>query len=369
MKRFVTGGLAGLAAAMALAAPAFAAPGTSTMRVEGSDRTLVPRTPVTTTDVPVGRDGENCSGTSAFATMHAATGGDWEGMYFDDFSSWFVETIKGETHASTEAGFWALWVNNHYADLGLCGTELQQGDDVVLAPRNDQPILDLTGVPATVAPGQVVTVKVTEHGLQDPTAFPSVVVSGPAAGATVTYGGASVTTGGEGAAQITFSAPGPAPVQATEPGHIRSATLSTCVTNGADGACGSAIPGGAAPVAVKDETAPIATIAGLANGRVFSRKRAPRTLRGTISADPSGIKSVRLSILRTVGKRCWAFDGESERFKRHRCGGSRSFRIGDRVEWSYLLPKRLPRGRYTIRVAAIDKAGNDSATQTEIRVR
>jgi Bacterial Ig-like domain len=102
---------------------------------------------------------------------------------------------------------------------------------------------------------------------------------------------------------------------------------------------------------------------------VFARKRAPRTLRGTVSADPSGIKSVRLSIMRAVGKRCWAFDGDSEQFERHRCGGSKSFRIGDRAEWSYLMPRRLPRGRYTIRVAAIDRAGNDSVTQTEIRVR
>jgi hypothetical protein len=113
----------------------------------------------------------------------------------------------------------------------------------------------------------------------------------------------------------------------------------------------------------------VATISGLRKGKVFSRKRAPRTLRGRVSADPSGIKSVRLSILRRVGDRCWAFDGASEQFERHRCRGSKSFRIGDRAEWSYLLPRRLPRGRYTIRVAAIDRAGNDSVTQTEIRVR
>ena len=63
------------------------------------------------------------------------------------------------------------------------------------------------------------------------------------------------------------------------------------------------------------------------------------------------------------------FDGGSERFERHRCGGSQSFRIGDRADWSYLLPKRLPKGRYTIRVVAIDNAGNDAATETVIRVR
>ena len=78
---------------------------------------------------------------------------------------------------------------------------------------------------------------------------------------------------------------------------------------------------------------------------------------------------MRLAISRRVGERCWAFDGAAERFERHRCGGSRSFRIGDRADWSYLLPKRLARGRYTIRVAAIDNAGNAASSTTRIRVK
>ena len=73
--------------------------------------------------------------------------------------------------------------------------------------------------------------------------------------------------------------------------------------------------------------------------------------------------------MRKRGDRCWTFDGASERFERHRCGGRDSFRIGDRADWSYLLPARLRRGRYTIRATAIDKAGNDSSTRMVIRVR
>ena len=88
-----------------------------------------------------------------------------------------------------------------------------------------------------------------------------------------------------------------------------------------------------------------------------------------MSADPSGIKSVRLAITRRKGDRCWTFAGGRERFVRHRCGGWKSFKIGDRADWSYLLPERLGSGRYTIRVVAIDKAGNDGATQERIRVR
>ena len=107
----------------------------------------------------------------------------------------------------------------------------------------------------------------------------------------------------------------------------------------------------------------------LKNGKVYRRKRAPRRIAGRVTADPSGLLSVRLSILRKRGDRCWTFDGASERFERHRCGGRRSFRIGDRADWSYLLPARLRRGRYTIRVVAIDGAGNASVTETRIRVR
>jgi hypothetical protein len=367
MKRFVPGALAGLAAAMLLAAPAAAAPSNVTVRIEGTTQTLVPRTAVTTSDAPVQRSGHECTGTSALGAVNAATGGDWSGSWFDGLG-WFVETMKGETHASMDAGYWGLWINHTFSDLGVCSVELQAGDEVLYSPSNG-PILELGNVPATVAPGQSVAAKVTRHALADLNAYPSTTLHEPAQGASVTYGTGAATTGSDGVAQLTFGGSGPVTVQATAPGSLRSAALTTCVTNGADGACGSSIPSGAVPPSTADTTAPTATLAGLRRGQVFSRKRAPKELKGTVTADPSGIKSVRLSILRKVGERCWAFDGESERFERHRCGGSKSFRIGDRAEWSYLLPRRLPRGSYMIRVAAIDNAGNDSATQTEIRVR
>lgn len=358
MRRIAPGTLAGLVVGAVLAAPALAAPANVAVRVEGDAATLVPRTAVATTAAPVGKDGRTCSGTSALGALDRATAGDWAGDYFDDFSSWFVETIMGETHASNEAGYWALWVNHRFSDLGLCGTELQEGDDLVLAP-NGGPILELAGVPATAAPGTVATVAVTAHGVADPDAFPTVTVSAPAAGVTVAYGAERATTRADGTARLRLNGPGQVAVQATKAGHIRSAVVTACVT-GSDDACDSP---------VRDTTAPEAEIAALPRGKVFSRRRAPRQVSGTVSPDPSGIRSVRLSIVRKRGERCWAFDGRRERFARHRCGGSKSFRLGDRAEWSYLLPHRLRRGRYTIRVVAIDRAGNAAATATRIRVR
>jgi hypothetical protein len=383
MKRFVPGALAGLAAATLLAAPAFAAPASVTVRVEGEHQTLVPRTTVSTTETPVAPEPggtRSCKGTGAMGAIHQATGGDFAGEWGD--LGFLLTTVKGEyqydAYPADPANYWSFWVNYKHMDVGLCDPnfELQEGDDVIVlvdcfsatsACEPAQP-LRLSNVPPTVAPGQPVTVRVDEYGLNDPTAFPSVTVSRPAAGATVSGGGQTATTGADGTATLTFPATGPVSIAVTKPNRVRTAGV-TCVTTGNDGNCGTP-PG--TPLGTEhpdDKTAPKASFTGLPSGKVFSRKRAPRTLRGTVSADPSGIKSVRLSIVRKRGGRCWAFDGASERFERHRCGGSRSFRIGDRAEWSYLLPRRLPRGRYTIRVAAIDNAGNDSVTQTKIRVK
>jgi hypothetical protein len=102
---------------------------------------------------------------------------------------------------------------------------------------------------------------------------------------------------------------------------------------------------------------------------VYKRKRAPRKIAGRVTPDPSGLEEVRLSIKRRVDRRCWRYSGAQERFKRRPCDGWRSFAIGDRAEWSYLLPKRLGKGRYALRAVAVDKAGNDSVTRVVIHVR
>ena len=78
MKKTGSGAFAGLLAALVLAAPAAAAPANVTVRVEGEAHTLVPRTAVTTSITPVGKDGINtCSGTSALGALDRAVGGDW----------------------------------------------------------------------------------------------------------------------------------------------------------------------------------------------------------------------------------------------------------------------------------------------------
>ena len=43
-----------------------------------------------------------------------------------------------------------------------------------------------------------------------------------------------------------------------------------------------------------------------------------------------------------------------------RCGAARGrwFTVGDRAQWSYLLPARLGRGRYVLDIEVTDRAGN-----------
>ena len=53
-----------------------------------------------------------------------------------------------------------------------------------------------------------------------------------------------------------------------------------------------------------------------------------------------------------------------------RCGRGSFLRIGDRADWSYLLPKRLGRGRYVLEAKAIDGAFNrGAAARVRFRVK
>jgi len=373
--------LAGIVAAIALAAPAVAAPANVTVRIEGESATLVPRTAVTTDTAPVFVAGDDaCSGTSAGGALAKATGGQVSGTWSFDY---LVKTIKGETHddpfPADPAKYWSFWVNYEYQNQGLCATELQAGDDVLMfvdcysaenACVSPTP-LRIAGVPATTAPGRPITVRMEEFVVEYDENFVGTTKVQPAAGVTLRAGGRTATTGADGTAQLAFPSAGPVSIAASKPGHVRTAAV-TCVTNGADGSCGSKLPPGVVVGSdpPPDSTAPTAAFSSaLPDGKVFSRRRAPRELSGTVSADPSGLRSVRLSILRRRGGKCWTFRDTTERFKRHKCGGKWYFRIGDRAEWSYLLPRKLPKGRYTIGVMAVDKAFNESRTTVGIRVR
>ena len=134
------------------------------------------------------------------------------------------------------------------------------------------------------------------------------------------------------------------------PGPGGGGPSARCATNGHDGRCGTA-----------DRTPPYARIAAIKDGQRFAKGRGPRALRGTVAAEPAGLKSLRLRLTRNDDGRCGAYDGTKERFVRtKRCAASagRTFAIGTAQDFSYLLPRRLGPGRYVLDVFAVDGAGN-----------
>ena len=359
---------AGLVVAALLPSTAAAAPVTVDLRIEGPTRTLF-EGPVTT-DVRQFRftgesTGHTCDGTAAIGgpsptpvptrgavvAQAAETTPFTIAGTFGQFGASFT-SIAGESVAFDMATskFLAEYVNGQFASLGACADEAHTGDDALFAyGTGSEQLLELAG-PALARPGQTVALKVTDAGTHT-----------AVAGATV--GGR--TTGANGTAVVgPLNARGIADFKATKTGAIRSNRVRVCVTDGQDGACGSQLPQPAAP----DRTAPVATIKGIRNGQSFSRRKAPRKLRGSVTQDPSGLWAVKIRLTRKLGDRCWYFSGSKERFLKRRCGKKHAFKVGDRAEWSYLLPSRLPRGRYVLDTYALDNAFNRSTT-TRVRFR
>jgi hypothetical protein len=358
--------LAGLAAGLTLAllpAPAVAAPVTVDLRIEGPTRTLF-EGPVTTDVRPFRFTGEavghTCDGTAAIggtspvpvptrgaAIAEAAERTPFaiEGTWNAQFGASFTR-IGGESVAFDAATnrFLAEYENGQFAQLGACADDIRPGDRVLFAyGTGNEPLLALAG-PATARPGEAIVVRVTD-------ARNGNAVAGAAVG--------GATTGPDGTATVgPLPADAEADLKATKAGAIRSNRLRV---RGAEGGGGGTTPPGASPApAARDTTGPLASIAGIRDGRRFARRRAPRELRGTVADDPSGLRAVKLRLTRQVGRRCWYFSGKRERFLRRRCGTRHAFKVGEDTSWRYLLPARLRRGRYVLDVYALDRAGNRS---------
>jgi hypothetical protein len=355
---------AGLAAGLltlALAAPAAAAPSNVTVRVEGASGTLVEEGVFTTTTTPVNKRGQgDCSGTSAAGALERGTGGDWDGTYSSSFGSYSVDRIRSESYdfSNPNGDYWAFWVNGRAASQGVCKVELQEGDDVLFfvdrcfdaqppdfACKN-APVRPLVlTAPASAQTGHPVEVSVA---MLDGNGG-----SSPTDGARVTGGGIDAMTGADGRATVTFPQSGQVVLKAAKAGSVRSAAETVAVS-----APGQPPVTPAVPVALPDTAAPVGRVLGIRTGRRFKRRKAPRTLRGSVSPDPSGLRAVKLSLTRSSGGRCQLYSPSKERFRRSRCGRRVNFSIGDRQDFSYLLPKRLGKGRYVLDVIAVDKLGN-----------
>jgi hypothetical protein len=357
---------AGLVSATLLTAPAVGAPVSVDLRIEGPTRTLF-EGPVTTDVRPFQFTGDpathRCDGTTTGGTSPqpvptrgaavVASGVAITGDWFDALGPSF-STVAGESVAFDQATnrFLAEYKNAQFASVGSCADPIQNGDRVLFAYGDGSEALLALDGPQRAAPGAAVTVRVTNA----------------ATGATVA--GASVggqVTGADGTAVVgPFATRGDNDLKATKDGAIRSNRLRVCVTDGSDGACGTLPPQLSPP----DTTAPTGRVLGIRNGQRFKRRRAPRELRGTATADPSGLWAVKIRLTRRFDGTCWYFSGTRERFLKRTCGKKYAFKVGEATDWSYLLPARLKRGRYVFDVYAVDKAFNRGTTSRVVfRVR
>ena len=361
---------AGLAAGLltlAVAAPAVAAGPTVNVRVEGENGTLLERTKVTLSGDPVPGN-SSCDGNSVGAALEAALGSNW-----DRAQGGYVTTLAGESHSFARLDYWAEWLDTgagYKRGNGVCTDDVAEGNEVLMlvdmppygeGSTTEVP-LSLRGVPAATQRGSEVTVTVVGAVTTSQYGDAGDGTDKPVAGATVSGGGATATTGTDGRATLRLDRNGEIVLKASKPGTVSSAAERVTVSD--------APPAVAPPAPVaRDTAAPAGRIRGIRDGQRFKRRKAPRTLRGSVSPDPAGLQAVKLSLTRASGGRCQLYSPTLERFRNSRCGRRVNFSIGDRQDWSYLLPERLGKGRYVLDVIAIDTLGNrDSITRGRNRV-
>jgi hypothetical protein len=354
-----------------------AGPATVTVRIQGLNETLLPQTEVTTNATPIAVEKLTCEGTSAGGALFDATKGHWvakesslgvellglEGLNFPEFSK-------------NPGIFWGFWLNGKAASNGVCGQSIAGGDHIVMFPQcyetgpmcasktaPDHFLTVAAPEPASVNIGQPVQVKLASISTASETGNPEPTLP---EGTLLSAGPLNVVPGVGGVATITFSAPGTYLVQAHAPDSVPSDSYSICVHNGNDGTCGTTVPNGSGSGKSPTTQTPqptvsdVAKIAGIENGHVYSRRRAPRVLAGIVKVPAGGtLRQVRIRLERRYRGRCWNFSGSKVRFVRARkCDTASFFSVGGSESFSYLLPARLPKGRYVFDIEGVDSAGH-----------
>jgi hypothetical protein len=381
-------------ACLLLGAPAALAgsPATVTVRVLGpapNYEALTPPTEVTTTTTPVTKEGGSCSGTSAAGALELATKADWSGTWDTEFNDYEVIGIDGlnfpfET-GSPANYYWSIWLGSTYEEAGICEIELEAGDQVLFVPYCYGPSCPpepsgLLGIeaPALTDAGQPVALTVVRYGPKGETTPLAGVTVQAKAGANVPAGTSAPTsapTNSEGRTTLSFSGGGSYTLRATAPAGESAPAVpgeaSIEVTASAC-ACGGPYSGSTQEVTSTKSSPPstpytgpyalVASATGVTEGHVYSRRDAPRTLSGKVSAQDSSVTSIALRLRRSYRGHCWAYDGSRARLRRAACGQGGFFKVASGGDsFSYLLPARLPPGRYVLDIKATDAAGSQTA--------
>jgi hypothetical protein len=223
-----------LTGTVALSAASAGAAATSasaiTVRIEGPTKTLVRTSTVTLGSTSVVKDGKSadaCSGKSAAGALELATHGNWVGTWSASYKSYFLTSIEGVAFPSTGAKYWAFWVNDAPATLGICAYHPKPGDSILFFPDcfgkkcpKSAGVLGTKAAPVATV-GQPYTVAVTAYS--DAKGAPA-----KAAGATVAGGGTSAVTSAGGTVKLSFAHAGRFTLEVTKPNAVRT-EASVCV--------------------------------------------------------------------------------------------------------------------------------------------
>jgi hypothetical protein len=381
-RRALSGLCAGLLVSLIASANALASPVTVNLRVEGSTSTLY-EGPITTEAETIETassngahpcnytengsseategDGGSPSGTPTTA-LHAAAiksglafNAEWYGHLGGVPGDFFITQVGSDANESS-APFdaWGYAVNDTTAPVGGCQIALAPGNEVLWAYNyfNLPHLLSMTG-PTVVEAGQPFTVRVLDGHSGE--ALSGAVIGEDVAGVTTALPGSPVTNQ-DGYATVTLARAGTFTLKATRSESVRSNGVTVCVHDGNDGTCGTSVP---TPI-----TPDVPRVIGVENGRVYSRRGAPRVLRGTVEVPDDGtLRDVRIRLERNDGGHCFNFNGGKAAFVRARkCRTALFFTVGQEQSFSYLLPSRLPAGRYVYEIEAVNTAGETTKT-------
>jgi hypothetical protein len=406
-----------------LAVPAGAFGQSANVRIESKSGPLVTSAPFALSTAPVAPagalPGQTCPGNSVVGAINAATGGNWGGTW-SDTDGWSVERIKSTTALVSEGRKWLVLVQGVLVNDPPCHVVLDDGASVTLMPACLTAttgcfaggLLDLVA-PDTAGPGSPIVVQVWETTFSLDSEGHGSSQRGPGGDATVSGPEGSARTNSTfnlGKATLFISVKGPATIFASK-GADAPDRSPICITDGADGFCGTTAPaqqpfdplafctttGSDGYCGSPDMVAPIGRISQPVENHVFPKTGRPKTMKGTVDFDPSQTDHVDLKLMRQTtikvkryrkrkvwvtkkihGKKvrrrvtkrrayyvkqkaCLGWDVATSTWKRLRtcdAATAKSFPADGTDEWSYQFLTALPAGRYTLDALAVDGAGN-----------
>jgi hypothetical protein len=195
-----------------------------TVRVEGSTRTLLARTAVTTRSGWITKSGipkDTCPATSAQGALDRATHHAWHASFAARTGKETITAILGETHRGPRV-HWRIFVNNRAAGADACTVTLHGGDHLLFAAatRTERPVA--IEAPSSVRVGSTFTVEVVS--------FDTAGRPRPLADATLSVDGRSGTTDSRGTVPLTPKHVGTFVLTAERVGYVRAAPVQLRVT-------------------------------------------------------------------------------------------------------------------------------------------